>query len=67
MDQNDQNTPSAAQDELLTCVMCGDPYVWTAREQHYYAAHGLLQCPKRCRACRAERRATGGRGRDKRW
>lgn len=43
------------QDETLTCVCCGDRFVWTAGEQAFYASKELTP-PKRCEPCRRARR-----------
>ena len=43
-------------DQQIACVECGRTFVWSVGEQRYYAEHGL-QPPKRCRDCRAHRRA----------
>jgi CxxC-x17-CxxC domain-containing protein len=55
-------------DKTLTCVQCGQPFVFTRKEQEFFAAKGLKYEPRRCRACRAARRAhsmpdAGGVGR----
>jgi len=50
------------QDKTLTCRDCGQPFVWTAGEQEFYASRGLQNPPSRCPADRAARRAGGGGG-----
>ncbi|MCS7206876.1 MAG: zinc-ribbon domain containing protein [Dehalococcoidia bacterium] len=50
-------------DKTLTCRDCGNQFVFTAGEQQFYQAHGLLHEPARCPPCRAARRqsrATSG-------
>jgi len=40
------------QDKTLTCVDCGQPFVFTAGEQEFYAQKGFQNAPKRCKAAR---------------
>ncbi len=42
-------------DELITCQGCGRAFVWSYGEQRYYREHNL-QKPKRCAACRQQRK-----------
>jgi hypothetical protein len=46
-------------DLQVKCVKCGKEFWWTAREQDFYHARGLVQ-PKRCRRCRSSSRNGGG-------
>src|SRR5262245_5462790 len=48
-------------DRELACASCGQSFVFTGGEQAYYAQNGLQE-PRRCKACRAQRRAQGGDG-----
>jgi CxxC-x17-CxxC domain-containing protein len=49
-------------DRTLTCADCGQEFVFTASEQQFYADRGFSD-PRRCRSCRAARKATmGGNG-----
>jgi CxxC-x17-CxxC domain-containing protein len=48
-------------DRSLTCVQCGNEFTFSAEDQEYHAGRGY-QDPKRCAACRAERRMSSGRG-----
>jgi CxxC-x17-CxxC domain-containing protein len=54
-----------ATDRTLICRECGNPFVFTAGEQAFYAERGFVE-PSRCPTCRANRRAgrqaTGGNG-----
>lgn len=43
-------------DLTLTCTNCGRSFVWSASQQAEFARKNWSQ-PKRCRACREERRA----------
>lgn len=44
------------QDKPLTCVDCKQPFVWSAREQTFFAEKKFAP-PKRCSDCRKKRRA----------
>lgn len=44
------------EDKTLTCEECGTDFVWDKSEQAYFAKKGFKKVPKRCRACRAERK-----------
>ena len=48
-------------DRTMTCVQCGNEFVFSAEDQQYHAGRGY-QDPKRCPTCRAERRSNSGRG-----
>lgn len=50
-------------DSTLTCRDCGKPFVFTVREQEYYASRGFDNPPGRCPDCRAAHKAERG-GRD---
>ena len=45
------------QDRTLTCVDCGQPFIWTAGEQEFYAQRGLTIEPRRCPDCRRARKS----------
>jgi CxxC-x17-CxxC domain-containing protein len=53
-----------ASDKTLTCRDCGTQFVFTAREQEFYAEKGFTNEPGRCASCRAaykaRRNAAGG-------
>ena len=52
------------EDRDLTCGDCGDVFVFTARDQEFFAGKGFSD-PKRCPACRRarkEKRDGGGGG-----
>lgn len=44
-------------DRTLRCVECSTEFVFTAREQQFYAEKGFTHDPKRCPACRALRKS----------
>lgn len=44
------------QDITIRCADCAESFYWTASEQQFYASRELSR-PRRCRACRAIRRA----------
>lgn len=50
-------------DRDLTCVDCGQTFVFTARDQEFYAQRSFSE-PRRCPSCRAakkaQREASGG-------
>ncbi len=52
-------------DKVLTCADCGQEFVFSSREQEFYASRQFSE-PRRCGACRASRKAsrgdTGGSG-----
>ena len=43
-------------DKMLTCRDCGSLFTFTAGEQEFYQAKGLVNEPGRCPECRALRR-----------
>ena len=47
-------------DQQITCSECGDVFVFTAAEKSFYDTKGLASPPKRCKPCRAARKASGG-------
>ena len=44
------------EDKVLTCQDCGKEFVWTAKEQKFYAEKGFKYPPKRCPECRKKNR-----------
>jgi len=57
------------QDRNLTCVECGQSFIFSADDQAYHAEKGYTNEPKRCTSCRDARRANrstdGGFGSDR--
>jgi hypothetical protein len=53
---------SEFQDRLMTCIVCGDNFVWTAEEQTFFVEKGFTNSPKRCKPCRQERKQRQERG-----
>lgn len=47
-------------DRNITCVDCGQEFVFTASEQEFYAGRGFTSDPKRCPDCRRQRKASRG-------
>lgn len=43
--------------ERLTCLDCGQPFIFEAGEKAYFWSKGL-STPKRCPQCRRQRRIT---------
>ena len=48
---------SEYKDKTITCVDCGTDFVFTARDQEFYAEKGFNNEPKRCKACRDKKKA----------
>lgn len=48
-------------DKQLTCRDCGQPFLFTAGEQEFYANKGLMNEPTRCQSCRATRKSSAAR------
>ena len=44
------------EDKTLKCEECGNDFVFTAGEQEFYAEKGFQNEPKRCKACRENRK-----------
>jgi CxxC-x17-CxxC domain-containing protein len=44
-------------DRAISCVDCGQEFVFTSGEQEFYAQRGFSEAPKRCTSCRAARKA----------
>ena len=47
-------------DKTLTCRDCGTSFVFTEREQEFFAQKGFTNEPSRCPDCRAARKAARG-------
>jgi CxxC-x17-CxxC domain-containing protein len=39
-------------DRAITCVDCGEQFIWTAGEQVFFHDKGLKNEPKRCKPCK---------------
>jgi CxxC-x17-CxxC domain-containing protein len=48
------------EDKMLTCKDCGNEFVFSGREQQFFAEKGFSNLPLRCRECRQVRRAQAG-------
>ena len=57
---------ASTEDKSITCVDCGEEFLFTAGEQAFYRERGLTNEPTRCKSCREKRKAgrstTGGAG-----
>ena len=56
---------ASGDDRSITCVDCGQEFIFTAGEQAFYRERGLTNAPTRCRACRDARKSqrdSGGAG-----
>ena len=51
------------EDKEITCVECGQAFVFSAGEQERYQERGFTNEPKRCPPCRAARKQRMGPGR----
>ncbi len=47
------------EDEKLVCKDCGNEFIFTARDQEFYAEKGFQNKPLRCKACRDARKNAG--------
>lgn len=48
------------QDKNLSCLDCGEEFLFSRNEQMFYAERGFTNEPKRCKDCRDKRK--NGRG-----
>jgi len=48
------------EDKTLTCKDCGAPFVFSVRDQQFYAEKGFENEPQRCRECRSQRKHQRG-------
>jgi len=48
-------------DQVLTCVDCGNEFVFTAGEQLFFQEKHFTNTPKRCKPCKAKRASGGAR------
>lgn len=48
------------EDKVLTCKDCSAEFVFSAREQQFFAEKGFANQPQRCRDCRQSRRTQNG-------
>ena len=46
-------------DRTITCADCGADFLFSEREQNFYAERGMSE-PKRCKSCRDQRKAQRG-------
>ena len=51
---------ASTEDKSITCVDCGEEFLFTAGEQAFYRERGLTNEPTRCKSCREKRKATRG-------
>lgn len=50
----------SVEDKILTCKDCAAQFVFSGREQEFFAEKGFVNQPQRCRECRQLRRAQSG-------
>jgi len=51
------------EDQKITCVDCGEEFLFTAGEQAFYREKGLTHAPTRCKRCRESRKTKGAESR----
>jgi CxxC-x17-CxxC domain-containing protein len=51
------------EDQKITCVDCGEEFLFTAGEQAFYREKGLTHAPTRCKRCRESRKSKGAESR----
>lgn len=49
-------------DKTMKCKDCGEDFVFTARDQEFYAEKGFQNEPQRCKACRDKKKLERGNG-----
>lgn len=47
----------AYQDQTIICRDCGKSFIFTARDQEFFALKGFTNAPTRCRECRLKKKA----------
>src|SRR5262249_52281921 len=52
------------QDRAIQCVDCKQDFIFTAGEQEFYERKGFREQPKRCKACREQRKNRRSEGFD---
>ena len=50
---------SGYHDQHLTCADCGHDFVWSAKDQEFFAEKGF-QPPRRCKDCRRAKKGQRG-------
>ncbi|MBS3984941.1 MAG: zinc-ribbon domain-containing protein, partial [Selenomonadales bacterium] len=50
------------QDKSLNCKDCGAEFLFTGREQEFYAERGFQNEPSRCKPCRDSRKRNDNGG-----
>jgi CxxC-x17-CxxC domain-containing protein len=49
------------QDQTLKCRDCGESFVFSIRDQQFWAERGFTNPPSRCKDCRQKKKESGGR------
>lgn len=44
-------------DKTIKCVDCGEDFIFSARDQAFYAEKGFTNEPKRCKDCRDKKKS----------
>ncbi len=42
----------AHEDRTIACAACATQFVWKAGEQEFFAQHGFMHAPRKCKGCR---------------
>ncbi|MDQ2663724.1 MAG: zinc-ribbon domain containing protein [Candidatus Eremiobacteraeota bacterium] len=50
------------EDKQLPCKECGHTFIFSVRDQTFYAEKGFVNEPQRCRDCRMARKGQGAPG-----
>ncbi len=53
-------------DKTIKCCDCGTEFVFTVKEQEFYAEKGFTNEPKRCKPCRDAKKSSNRRNNDDR-
>lgn len=48
-------------DKTIACQDCGAEFIFTAKEQAFYAEKGFTNEPKRCKPCRDKKKSQRNR------
>ncbi len=51
-----------SEDRVITCVDCGEDFIWSVGEQEFFREKGFTDEPKRCKSCRQAKRLSQNDG-----
>lgn len=52
INRSDTAENSELEDKNISCIDCGNDFIWTNGEQKFYRDKGLQNPPKRCKNCK---------------